>query len=95
MQFITTILALAATSSAAVLPRSPLGSWSVEVTVSPDHSVYVTAKYVSDAYPDGLRNACIDNPFENPPYHRCDHAEFDFVYDGKCKFSEHGLGNGV
>lgn len=82
MQFATTILALAAVSSAAVLPRSPLGSWYAQVTVSPDHSVYLTAKYTSDAYPDGLRNACVDNPFANPPVHRCDHVEFDFTYDG-------------
>jgi hypothetical protein len=91
MLFFTTILALAATSSAAVLPRSPLGSWHVEVTVNPNHSVYLTAKYTSDAYPDGLRNACIDSPFENPPYHRCDHAEFDFVLDGQCKYQHHKL----
>jgi hypothetical protein len=85
MQFITTILALAATSSAAVLPRSEQGSWFAQVTVSPDHSVYVTAKFTSPSYPDGLRNACVENPFADPPYKRCDHLEFDYVYDGQCK----------
>jgi hypothetical protein len=86
MQFITTILALAATSSAAVLPRSEQGSWFAQVTVSPDHSVYVTAKFTSPSYPDGLRNACVENPFADPPVEkRCDHLEFNYVYDGQCK----------
>jgi hypothetical protein len=86
MQFIATVLALAATSSAAVLPRSEHGSWAAQVTVSPDHSIYVTALFTSDAYPEGLMNACVENPFSNPPVpHRCDHAEFDFSYDGQCK----------
>jgi hypothetical protein len=86
MQFITTLLALAATSSAAVLPRSNQGSWFAQVTVNPDHTVYVNAKFTSDAYPEGLRNSCVENAFSDPPYpRRCDHLEFDYSYDGQCK----------
>jgi hypothetical protein len=88
MRFSTaSIIALAAGASATVIPRSPYGQWYVEVTVSPDHSNYVTAKFTSDSYPDGLRNACVDNPFSDPPVpKRCDHAETTYSYDGQSKF---------
>jgi hypothetical protein len=85
MQFSTIVLALAASASAAVIPRdNALGQWHVQITVNQDQQVYLTAKFSSDAYPEGLRNACIDEPTSTPPYHRCDHLEFDFAYDGNC-----------
>jgi hypothetical protein len=88
MQFFTAILALAGSASAAaLLPRSPMGSWHVQVTVDPDNSLYVTAPFHSDAYPDGLRNACVEDPNTTPPFHNCDHVEFDFSWDGKSKLS--------
>jgi hypothetical protein len=88
MRFSTaSIVALTAGASASVIPRSPYGQWYVEVTVSPDHSNYVTAKFTSDSYPDGLRNACVDNPFSDPPVpKRCDHVETTYNYDGQSKF---------
>jgi hypothetical protein len=89
MRFSTTsVLALAAGASAsAVIPRSPYGQWEVQVTVSEDRSTYVTAFFTSDSYPEGLRNACVENPYADPPLpKRCDHAATTFDYDGESKF---------
>jgi hypothetical protein len=94
MQFSAIVLALAASASAAVIPRdNALGQWIVQITVNQEQQVYLTAKFSSDAYPDGLRNACIDEPTSTPPYHRCDHLEFDFAYDGNCKPTSRHFGS--
>jgi hypothetical protein len=89
MQLSTIVLALAASASAAVLPRDqPQGSWHIQLTKNvPKNNLYLTAKFTSAAYPDGLRNACVEDPSQDPVFHRCDHAEFDFSYDGECKFN--------
>jgi hypothetical protein len=87
MQFSTALLAFAASASAAVLPRtSTYGSWSVAMNVNTEHTIYISATFTSDAYPDGLRNACVENPFATPPVvKRCDHLAFTYSYDGQSK----------
>lgn len=90
MHFPVALLAYAASVSAAVLPRSLMGSWDVQITVTPaDDSLYLTAQYKSDSYPgdEYLRSACVEAPnAELPVAHRCDRAAFDFSYDGQCEF---------
>jgi hypothetical protein len=90
MQFSTVALALAASASAAVLPRSTMGEWDVQITLGPEpDNLYLTAQYKSDSYPgdDYLRSACVEAPHATLPVaHRCDRAAFDFSYDGQCKF---------
>jgi hypothetical protein len=88
MQFSTIVVALAASASAAVLPRSYMGSWDVQITTGPEERLYLTAQFKSDSYPgdDYLRSACVEAPHATLPVaHRCDRAAFDFVYDGKSK----------
>jgi hypothetical protein len=87
MQLSTIVLALAASASAAVLPRAqPQGSWHIQLTkYVPKNNLYLTATFTSAAYPDGLRNACVEDPSEDPVFHNCDHREFSFSYDGECK----------
>ena len=59
---ITTLLALAATASAAVLPRSDLGSWAITISKSAfangHQSQTASAVYTSDAYPEGIARTC-------------------------------------
>jgi hypothetical protein len=92
MQFSTVVLALAATASAAVLPRqSGQGQWYAQLTNGPAPTgLYLTATFTSDDFSgdNKLRNACVDSPNSVPlaAPHRCDHVEFDFTYDGTCKF---------
>jgi hypothetical protein len=88
MQFSATLLAFAASASAAVLPRtSPYGSWNVALEVNTEHNFFISATFTSDAYPDGLRNACVENPFATPPFaKRCDHLQFTYSYDGQSTF---------
>jgi hypothetical protein len=90
MQFSTIVLALAASASAAVIPRAALpeqGRWHVQLSKSePKNNLYLTAKFTSPSYPDGLRNACVEDPSETPTFKRCDHVEFDFTYDSESKF---------
>jgi hypothetical protein len=90
MQFSTVVLALVASASAAVLPRSTGGEWDVQITLGPEpDNLYLTAQYKSDSYPgeNYLRSACVEAPHATLPVaHRCDRAAFDFSYDGQCKF---------
>jgi hypothetical protein len=91
MQFSTIVLALAASASAAVLRRSTMGEWDVQITLGPEpDNLYLTAQYKSDSYPgdDYLRSACVENPHaaQSPVVHGCDRAAFDFSYDGQSKF---------
>ncbi|KAF1933492.1 uncharacterized protein M421DRAFT_894 [Didymella exigua CBS 183.55] len=63
MRFSTAaILPLAALASAAVLPRSQLGSWAVSVSKSAFangfQSETATAVYTSDSYPAGITSSC-------------------------------------
>ncbi|OAG04317.1 uncharacterized protein CC84DRAFT_1217788 [Paraphaeosphaeria sporulosa] len=93
MHFSATLLpALVALTSAAAVPRSTYGQWTVSATVSPDHSVYVTAKYTSDAYPDDkyMNRSCVENPFATPPVEkRCDRTDFTYEYDARSKFYQY------
>jgi hypothetical protein len=104
MQFSTVVLALAATASAAVLPRdNAQGSWLATLTLGPViESLYLTAEFTSDEYPGldkytKLRNACVYAPNAKPlpAPKRCDHVEFDYSYDGAGKFClvKTGLGD--
>jgi hypothetical protein len=66
MQFSTVVLALAATASAAVLPRqSGQGQWYAQLTNGPAPTgLYLTATFTSDDFSgdNKLRNACVDPP---------------------------------
>jgi hypothetical protein len=91
MQFSTVLLALVATTSAAVLPRTEnKGQWSVHVTLGPDiEQLYLHAEFTSDEYDEEhkLRSTCVEAPnAELPVIHGCDRAAFDFSYDGASKF---------
>ncbi|KAH5398354.1 hypothetical protein HBI67_214610 [Parastagonospora nodorum] len=96
MQFSTVVLALAATASAAVLPRAnPQGQWLASLTLGPVvEDLYLTAEFTSDDYSgdNKLHNACVQN---GEGFHRCDHVEFDFSYDGATLNLTQNLPNGV
>jgi hypothetical protein len=86
MQFSTVLLALAASASAAVLPRQTMGQWTV--TVQPrlvPGSVHIHAEFTSDEFPGDkkLRSTC-SGPVAD---HGCDRAAFDYKWDGKSKFN--------
>ncbi|EMD62216.1 hypothetical protein GGP41_002332 [Bipolaris sorokiniana] len=87
MQFSAVLLALAASASAAVLPRQEMGQWAVTASVGPAPGyVYLHAEFTSDEYPGDkkLRSTCVEAPnAELPVAHRCDRAAFDFQWDGK------------
>ncbi|EUC31586.1 hypothetical protein COCCADRAFT_27700 [Bipolaris zeicola 26-R-13] len=87
MQFSAVLLALAASASAAVLPRDGMGQWHVTMQVGPAPKyVYLHAEFTSDEYPgdNKLRSTCVEAPeAELPVVHRCDRAAFDFKWDGK------------
>ncbi|KAH8724156.1 hypothetical protein GQ44DRAFT_709239 [Phaeosphaeriaceae sp. PMI808] len=78
----TTLLALTASASAAVLPRSQYGSWDVVLEEKSSGEQYMDATFTSDAYPNGLRSACISNPTATPAYFRCNRAAITYSYDG-------------
>ncbi|KAF9695280.1 hypothetical protein EKO04_007009 [Ascochyta lentis] len=88
----TTLLSLAATSTAAVLPRSQLGSWTLSVSKSAYANGYnsqtATAIYTSDSYPDGITSTCkyVYNPAvaEGEPKETdtCDEG-FSYSFDGQ------------
>ncbi|KAH6625207.1 hypothetical protein C7974DRAFT_413739 [Boeremia exigua] len=90
MHFSTALLlALTASASAAVLPRSQLGSWEFSLYRSAYASGYqstiATAVYTSESYPEGLRKECthILNPFAEPiQTDKCDEG-FSYSYDGQ------------
>jgi hypothetical protein len=91
MQFSTVLLALVATTSASVLPRTEnKGQWFVQMTLGPDiEQLYLYAEFTSDEYDEDhkLRSSCVEAPnAELPVAHRCDRAAFDFSYDGTSKF---------
>lgn len=90
MQFSAVLLALAASASAAVLPRQEMGQWAVTASVGPAPGyVYLHAEFTSDEYPGDkkLRSTCVEAPnAELPVAHRCDRAAFDFQWDGKGTF---------
>lgn len=87
MQFSTVLLALAASASAAVLPRDGMGQWAVSATVGPEPDyIYLHAEFTSDEYSgdNKLRSTCVEaNDAETPNLHGCDRAAFDFSFDGK------------
>lgn len=87
MQFSTVLLALAASASAAVIPRDGQGQWSVSMHLGPDpQAIYLHAEFTSDEYTEDnkLRSTCVEAPNATLPVaHRCDRAAFDFSYDGK------------
>jgi hypothetical protein len=90
MQFSTALLALvASTASAAVLPRDGAGQWAVLITLGPDAGqIFLHAELASEEYdPEQkeVRSSCVEA--ENPYFHNCDRAAFDFSYDGKSKFA--------
>lgn len=92
MRFTTALLSLAATASAAVLPRSQLGSWDVSVSKSAYANGYnsqtVTAVYTSDSYPEGVNKKCeyVFNPAAEGEKETssCDEG-FWYEYDGASK----------
>lgn len=95
MRFSTaTILGLAATATAAVLPRSQLGSWAVSVSKSAYANGYqsqtATAVYTSDSYPEGITSTCsyVYNPQVTEGEKEtnvCDEG-FSYSFDGQSKF---------
>lgn len=87
MRFSTaTVLGLAASATAAVLPRSQLGSWTVSVSESSYANGYktrsATAVYTSDSYPEGITSTCsfVANPVATET-DTCDEG-FTYTYDG-------------
>jgi hypothetical protein len=86
MQFTTVVLALAASASAAVLPRTALGSWKVSLEqLNSNGAFYTDAVYTSDAYPEGLVTHCILNASETPVFNGCDKLGVTADWDGKSK----------
>lgn len=96
MRVSTSLLALAATASAAVLPRSELGSWDITVVKSTSASGYqsqtATAVYTSDSYPEGVTKEC---KYEYNPRaegeketNECDDG-FSYEFDGQSEPSVH------
>ncbi|KAF2823806.1 hypothetical protein CC86DRAFT_408827 [Ophiobolus disseminans] len=84
------ILALAAMSSASVLPRAQDGSWAVAISSSAYANGFssqkVTANYTSSAYPAGIVSTCTEeyNPGNTPAATKgCDNEAFKFEYDGQ------------
>ncbi|KAH8638606.1 hypothetical protein IG631_06376 [Alternaria alternata] len=93
MQFSTVLLALVATTSAAVLPRTEnKGQWFVQMTLGPDiEQLYLYAEFTSDEYDEyhKLRSSCVEAPnAELPVAHRCDRAAGVTVY-GSAPLSIH------
>ncbi|CAN9261208.1 unnamed protein product [Alternaria sp. RS040] len=100
MQFSTVLLALVATTSAAVLPRTEnKGQWFVQMTLGPDiEQLYLYASFTSDEYEEDhkLRSSCVEAPnAELPVAHRCDRAAFNFSYDGATLNVQQTLDSGV
>ena len=88
------VLGLATSSLAAVLPRSATGSWDVTVSKSAYANGYqtqnVVANYTSDSYPEGIVSSCsyVFNPTSTPQETSgCDNDAFSYEYDGQSKFS--------
>jgi hypothetical protein len=87
MQFTTAILALAASASAAVIPRANGDSWTVSLSqLDSNGAFYTTAVLHSEAYPEGLKSSCVLDASTTPVYNRCDRAAFTADWDGKSKF---------
>ncbi|USP79673.1 hypothetical protein yc1106_06947 [Curvularia clavata] len=99
MQFSTVLLALAASASAAVIPRDGQGQWVVNMSLGPEpQSVYIHAEFTSDEYPEDkkLRSTCVEAPNATLPVaHGCDRAAFDFSFDGKTIKLQQNLPNGI
>ncbi|CAO2649623.1 Nn.00g070080.m01.CDS01 [Neocucurbitaria sp. VM-36] len=91
MHFSTlTVLGLATTSLASVLPRSQYGSWSVSVSKSAYangfQSQTVSANFTSTSYPSGIISTCKyeNNPTKTPAESSsCDNEAFEYTYDGQ------------
>lgn len=77
-----TLLALAASATAAVIPRSQYGQFKTSVTVLNDGRQFVSATYTSDSYPDGLRSSCVLNSGADG----CDRAAFKSEWDGESTY---------
>jgi hypothetical protein len=91
MRFSAAILALAASASAAVLPRANGGSWKFSVTELEDKRFYTTAVLTTEAYPEGLKSSCALDTRQTPVFNRCDRAAFSADWDGKSKFLPQSL----
>lgn len=85
-----TLLGLATTSLASVLPRSQYGSWAVSVSKSAYANGYqsqtVTANFTSTSYPSGIVSTCQweRNPANTPAEtSSCDNEAFSYTYDGE------------
>jgi hypothetical protein len=85
MRFSAAIVALAATASAAVIPRAAGDSWKVSVSQLPDGRFYTNAVLTTAEYPEGLRSHCAIDARETPVFNRCDRAAFSADWDGKSK----------
>lgn len=87
------VLALSALSTAAVLPRSDLGSWNVTIVKSAYANGYrsevSTAVYTSESYPEGVSAECryVLNPAVRPAESSSCDEGFSVEYDGKSKCS--------
>lgn len=94
MRFSTAmIIPLAALASAAVLPRSELGSWAVSISKSAYANGYqsmtATAVYTSDAYPESISSTCnyVYNPSaaaDSKETNVCSEG-FEYSFDGTSK----------
>lgn len=95
MRFSTaTVLGLAASATAAVLPRSQLGSWTISISKSAYANGYqtqtATAVYTSDSYPEGITSTCsyVYNPTVTEgekETKRCDEG-FTYSFGGECEY---------
>jgi hypothetical protein len=85
MLFAATIVALAATASAAAVPAANYGTWTLSLAQNYESTQYLTSVYKSEAHPEGLKVSCIYNPTENPPFYNCDQTTMQFQYDGESK----------
>ena len=99
MQFTlsTAILALAATTTASMAPRSEMGSWSIVVTKSAYangfQSQTIAGNFSSPSYPDGIVSTCSvvrDPAVSLEEQKTCDDA-FSAEYDGQSKLGTNEL----
>lgn len=88
----TLFLAIAASASAAVVPRSANGEWFVTFTRSAYASGYTSevavGNYTSDSYPEGIVSQCDReyNPAATPKEVITCNNGFSATWDGESKF---------
>ncbi|EMD96326.1 hypothetical protein COCHEDRAFT_1221898 [Bipolaris maydis C5] len=98
MHFSATLLAFAATASAAVVSRADDGQWFVQMSFGPGPAqVNLNAYFTSPDYPEDkkLGSHCGETPYaELPVIHSCDTCSFEWTYDNQTlRLSQH-LPNG-